>query len=400
MLTFDQAIARVLEQSPRLGPERVTLSQARGRILAENIHAIEDMPAFDYSAMDGYALASAEASAPGASLRVTSESRAGGETLLPLAKGQCARIFTGARVPAGADAVEMQENVTRTEEIALFAQPVRAGQNIRRRGEDLAKGALALQKGTRLTPSRLSLLAALGRVRVQVSRAPVVTVLSTGDELREAEDPAREGSVIECIAVGVAALAAQCGAIVRIAPIVRDQREQVTEAVRLALEGSDLVVTVGGVSVGDHDLVRGCLTEAGVTLDFWRVALKPGKPLCLGHRGPQRVLGLPGNPASALLTFALFGAPMLRAMQGDLAPRPMPLRAHPARTVTHALGRQEFVRVTLDTSVQPPVASPLAGQASGSVLSMAWADALMVLPADRKEFLPEESLEIIRMSDV
>jgi molybdopterin molybdotransferase len=181
---------------------------------------------------------------------------------------------------------------------------------------------------------------------------------------------------------------------------VRDDRAAVRAALESAMATSDLVLSIGGVSVGDHDVVKPALEDAGVTLDFWKVAIKPGKPLAVGHHGAKRFLGLPGNPASAILTFVLFGAPLLRAMQGDLAPTAPPLRARLSKDMKHATGRLEFARGRLRWDSNGLIAEPLAQQASGSVPSMAWADALVLLDPDRAEFAAGSEVTVMRFADV
>ncbi|MBL8680515.1 MAG: molybdopterin molybdotransferase MoeA [Myxococcales bacterium] len=405
MLTFDEARKRVIESAPRVATERVLVHEAAGRVLREDVRSPGDLPPFDYSAMDGYAVraedtvGATEAVPKALSVR-DGESRAGGDELPDVLAGTCVRIFTGARIPAGADAVEMQENVRRDGAIAQMIRSMTAGQNIRRRGEDLRAGALALPSGTRLTPSQLSLLTSLGRVRVVVARRPVVTIVATGDELRSPEDPERPGSVIESISPGVAAFVAQCGGVARLAPVARDREDEVVNAIRDALAGSDVVVTIGGVSVGEHDVVRTALERAGVTLDFWKVALKPGKPVALGHAGDKRWLGLPGNPASALLTFTLFGAPLLRAMQGDDQPCAPFTAGSLTKATQHGTGRLEFVRAVLDERATPARVSPLKGQASGSVVSMAHADSYVLLDAERASFDEGAMVPVMRLRDV
>jgi molybdopterin molybdotransferase len=405
MLTFEQARLRIIDSAPRLATERVLVQEAAGRVLREPILSPVDLPGFDYSAMDGYAvrvedLQSASEHSPVALTVRDGESAAGGDDPPEVLPGTCVRIFTGARLPAGASAVEMQENVARDGSIALMKRSMTTGQNIRRRGEDLREGALALADGRRLSPSQLSLLTALGRVRVAVSRRPVVTIVATGDELRAPEDPARPGSVIESISPGLMAFVAQCGGDAKLAPIARDRVDEVSHAIASALASSDVVVTIGGVSVGEHDHVRTALERAGVTLDFWKVAIKPGKPIAFGHAGAKRWIGLPGNPASALLTFTLFGAPLLRAMQGDARAAAPIVTAALSRSVAHGLGRLEFSRATLDEHDGPARVTPLVGQASGSVVSMADADAYVLLDPERARYEEGELVRVLRLRDV
>ncbi|AUX41329.1 molybdenum cofactor biosynthesis protein MoaA [Sorangium cellulosum] len=405
MIPFEEALARLLAAAVPVGAERVPLEDAAGRVLAEDIAAAEPMPAFDYSAMDGYAVASAELAGSGPfKLPVRGESAAGGP-LPALQPGTACRIFTGARLPPGADAIVPQEDAARSgDEIALAEAP-RAGAWVRRRGADLAAGAVALRRGARLTPGKIALAAALDRPSLLVARRPVVAVLCSGDELRAPGAPGPAGTVPESNSYFVAAAARAAGAAVRVAPFVPDDEARATEAVSTALRGSDLVVTVGGVSVGDRDVMRPALEAAGVTLDFWRVAIKPGKPLAVGRAelpraGAVHVLGLPGNPASASLTFVLFGVPLLRALQGDAAPLPPRIVVRAAGALRRQTGRAEFLRARLEASNGELVARIAANQASGAVTSFAEAEALVVVPADRDHIDEGDRLEAIRLAEI
>ncbi|HSC89399.1 MAG TPA: gephyrin-like molybdotransferase Glp [Polyangiaceae bacterium] len=382
MLSFDDALTALLGRIDALPSETVALAEADSRILAEDVFAPFDLPTFSASAMDGYALDArgAEAAAP---LRVSGESRAGA-AVTPLTAGTAQRISTGAEVPAGADRVVPQEQIELVDGQIVLRAPSKAGQHIRRQGEDVARGALTVTRGTRISPSTLGLLASLDRATVQVGRRPRVHVLCTGDELRAPGSPGRSGSIPDAIS---AALAAQCrrsGADVRGVSFAQDEAAQVERAVAEALVDVDLVLTVGGVSVGDHDWVRPALRSCGVELEFWKVAIKPGKPLAFG-RAPQGgpwVLGLPGNPVSALLTFALFGVPLLHALAGAARPRPSTQRLPLARAVRHKEGRLEFLRARLDTSTEPPRVVPFENQASGALVTLAQTEVLGCIPSE------------------
>jgi molybdopterin molybdotransferase len=321
-------------------------------------------------------------------------------------------------MPEGADAIIIQEDVEkksgdgRTGSVVSMRAAPRPGDWVRFRGADLAEGATALERGSRLSPGRVALLAGLDRPQALVARRPVVTILCTGDELRSPGEPGRPGSIAESNGYFVAAQARAAGAIARIAPFVRDDEREAREAVEAALRGSDLCVTIGGVSVGDHDVVRPALEAAGVKLDFWRVAIKPGKPLCVGRAGSTHVLGLPGNPASASLTFLIFGVPLLRALQGDAAPLPPRLRARArlmgagAGALRRKPGRVEFLRARLDRAPSAEEgegairAQILPNQASGAVTSFAEADALLIVPAERDRVDDGDVLEAIRLADI
>ncbi len=295
-LSFREARGRLLREISPLASERLPLAEAAGRVLAEDVRAEEALPRFDHSAMDGYAVSAKDLSASGPwRLRVQGESRAGyaPEALAP---GAACRIFTGAAVPVGADSVVMQENAVReAHEIALDRRPA-TGQHIRRAGEDLATGAVAVDRGTRVSAGALALAAMVDRTELVVARLPMVTILCTGEELRPAGGTKSAASIPESNGVALQALARRAAADVRLAPIAGDDPEETYLAIQRALEGTDVLVTVGGVSVGDHDVVRPALERAGVHLDFWRVAMKPGKPLAVGRRGDAFVLGLPWQP--------------------------------------------------------------------------------------------------------
>lgn len=400
MLRFEEALARILALgAPVLSSEVVPLEDAEGRVLAEDLVAPVDLPAFDYSAMDGYAVRTRDlddAGAPPFRLPVRGESRTGALPG-PLEAGATMRIFTGAAIPAGADAVIMQENVARDGDVAVLAQRPRPGQNVRRRGEDLAVGTMAIPRGTRLRPAHLSLAGAIDRAEVSVVKRPIVTILATGDELRRPGTDALPGTIPESNTVALRAMARRAGATTRAHPYVRDDRAATERAFAAALDTSDVVVTIGGVSVGDHDLVRPALEAVGVQLDFWRVAIKPGKPLAFGRRGGVTVLGLPGNPVSAMVTFVLFAAPLLRALAGDRSPLPPRRRVRLGQAIAHAPGRTELVRARLsrERDDAPVTALPVASQASGSVVSIAGADALIVVPQSSEGLVAGAEVDVI-----
>jgi molybdopterin molybdotransferase len=402
MLAFDEARARLLARATALGTERIPLSDALGRVLAEPVFAPTDLPPYSYSAMDGYALRSEALVGAGPfTVRIAGESRTG-RPPAALVPGTAARIFTGAEIPSGADSVIAQEDVeVRAEAIVVRARP-RALQHVRRAGEDLARGAAALERGKRLGPADLALLSSLDVVEVGVARPPRVTVLPTGDELRPAGAAREAGTIPDALSLPLAKLASVAGANARIAPSVRDEPDATEAAVSAALGATDLLVTIGGVSVGDHDLVRPALEASGVVLDFWKVAIKPGKPLASGVHAPSGaiVLALPGNPASALITFALFGVPLLRALQGDTRPLPRSIPLPLAAPYRKKAGRLEFARVRLEDGSRGPLVRPLENQASGALTSLAWSDGLALIPADAELLEPGTSVEVLRWQDL
>jgi molybdopterin molybdotransferase len=402
MLSFDEARRVILAQARLLPVETVSLQEADGRVLRSPIVARAPIPAFSLSAMDGYAFAAESVCGDGPwELDVSGESRTGRPSS-KLTPGAAQAISTGAELPEGADTVIPREQTERTERGIRFSDRARPGQHVRRRGEDLESGEEALAAGTRLGAATLGLAASLDRTELVVSRRPRVRILCTGDELRAPGSPDAPGTIPESISVGLRAMAMRTCAVVDVAPYVKDERETTESAVGAALEGVDLLLTVGGVSVGHHDWVRPALDAHGVRLEFWKVAIKPGKPVALGRSGDEGplVLCLPGNPASALITFGLFGLPLLRAMQGDDSPiphtQPLPL----ASPLSHKPGRLEFVRARLTREDDELRVTPLANQASGALTSLAWGDALALLPAEVAYLDAGQLIETLRWQEL
>ena len=401
-LSFDEARHRWLAVGSTTPTERVSVFEADGRVLADDVVAPFPLPPFDYSAMDGYAV---QTSTVPASLELPVEgTSAAGGALPAFRAGTACRIFTGAPLPDGADGVVMQEHVQASPDgklVRLHEVPT-PGQNVRRRGEDLAEGAVAVARGLRLRPGTLALAAALEHASLVCHRRPVVPVLSSGDELRGPGAPPRPGSVIESNGLFIAAAGRRAGAIVHLAPFVRDDLEATTLAATRALRSSDLVITVGGVSVGDRDLVRAALEAAGVEVLFHRIAIKPGRPLLAGvHPAGAAVLGLPGTPASASLTFLLFGVPMLRKLGGERAVLPPTRSVAVAGRAKSAEGRTDFLRGALASETGGASIFRIApNQASGAVTSFAAAEALAIVPPGRIAVQDGDVLDVIRIDDI
>jgi molybdopterin molybdotransferase len=405
VLSFEEARDRILSGASRLGQERIPLELAAGRVLAERIVASQPLPPFDHSAMDGYAVCAADLVGEGPfALRVGPDESRAGRSASALGPGAACRIFTGAALPKGADAVIMQEEVVRDGDRITFTARPRSGAHVRAAGEDIRPGQEALAEGTRLQAGHLSLAASLDRGEIVVARRPLVAIVCTGDELRAPGTPGGPASIPESNGVALAALVRQVGGEPRLLPSIGDDLETTAAALDRALAGSDLVLTVGGVSVGDHDLVRPALAQVGVALDFYKVAIKPGKPLTFGRREStgktSRVLGLPGNPASALTTFLLFGAPLLRALQGDATPIPLLIPARLKTGLRHKPGRLEFARATLERQGRDLVAVPLANQASGATTSTGWATALVLVPLEAEDLAQGTAVDVLRLGDV
>lgn len=405
MLRFEEAVDRLLALgAPPLPSETLPLARADGRVLAEDLVAAADLPSFDHSAMDGYAVRASDVQTPNAVLPVVGESRAG-RVPEKLRERSAMRIFTGAELPEGADAVVMQEKVTREGDLARFQDPAKIGQFVRKKAADQRAGAVVLTRGTRLRPAHLALAATVDRADLVVARRPLVALLATGDELRLPGTPPVPGTIPEANTFALAAMIERAGAVCRVFPCVRDDHDDATAAFAEALATSDVLVTIGGVSVGDHDVVRPTLEALGVTFDFWKVAIKPGKPLAVGTFVPpskRRVvtLGIPGNPSSAMVTFTLFGVPLLRAMQGDASPLPRRLPARLTSNVRREPGRLEFARARLESGDGGLRATLLPNQASGAATSMADADALVCLPAEASTLAAGTLVDVLLMSDL
>lgn len=388
MLAPDEARVRILAALSDLAPlpgERVPLAAALGRALAEDLRAAADLPAFDAATMDGYALRAADARRAGARLDVAFEVFAGSPAAGPLPPGRCCRIFTGAPMPEGADCVEQQEEVRRAGRVATFRRAAERGRFVRRRGSDLAAGAVAAPAGAILDPGTIGLAAGLGRGELLVRRRPRVGILPTGDEVVPVGRVPAAGQIVESNGHALAAAAREAGADPVVLPIARDDARALRDALAAAA-GLDALVTTGGVSVGARDLVRAALARAGARLDFWRVAMRPGKPFAFGRWGRTAVFGLPGNPASALVTFELFARPALRALGGLAGTGRLRAAVRLASAQEKPRELEAYLRARLRRVRGDLVAEPLRTQVSGNLSSAAGHDALVVLPAGRARF--------------
>jgi molybdopterin molybdotransferase len=338
LISIEEARRRVLAAAQPLPPEGVALEDALGRILAEDARSDEDLPPFDSSAMDGFAVVAG----PAAELPIVDESRAGRPAGRALAAGEAIRISTGAAVPTGADSVVPIERVE-VDDVRVRVPETAVGANIRRSGEDVRAGELVLPRGTEVGPAELAVLASLGRDRARCGGVPRVAVLATGDELVPPGEPLGPGQIRDSNAYALAAQASRAGARVIRRAVVRDDRGATEAALESALSEADVVCVSGGVSVGPHDHVKPALRALGVEERFWGVALKPGKPTWFGTRADRLVFGMPGNPVSAMVTFHLFARPALRRLAGA---ETVELRARATldRPLKLSPGREQVVR--------------------------------------------------------
>lgn len=378
LTSLDSALTTILAGAkPLVDAESLALDLALHRILAENLTVPADVPPADNSAVDGYAIRCADLAA-NQSLPVSARIPAG-TAPAALAEGTAARIFTGASVPVGADAVVMQEETRSEGDTVTIQGPIRSGQNIRPRGQDLARGNLALAQGTRLRPQELGLIASLGLPRVPVLRRMRVAVLATGDELVEPGQPLKSGQIYNTNRFTLKALLAGMNCEVITCDTLGDTLAETIEALRGAATRADLIITSGGVSVGEEDHVRAALNALG-QLSLWRLAIKPGKPLAFGHIGSTPVLGLPGNPAAVFVTFLMVAAPFIRQCQGQSARAPVGLSLPAAFEVNKPSIRREFMRARREWHQGQWQVTVYPNQSSGVLSSACWADGLAVVP--------------------
>jgi len=373
---------------------RVPILEALDRVLAEDVLSPMDVPGHDNSAMDGYALRHADLSASGAStLAVVGTAYAGKPFPGTVGKGQCLRIMTGAPLPAGADCVVMQENVLASGDRATIGPGHRQGQNIRRTGEDLQRGSVALAAGRLLRPSDLGLLASLGIGEVAVRRRLRVAILSTGDELVPVGQTLRQGQIHDSNRYSLHGLLARLGCQVLDLGLVRDEPAALEDSLRRAAESADVVITSGGVSVGEADFTREVLTRLGTVL-FWKIAMKPGRPLAYGEIAGAQFFGLPGNPVSVMVTFYHFVRDALLRLQGR-TPEPLPTFAVPCvAALKKAPGRTEFQRGILSFEGGQWVVAPTGEQGSGILSSMSRANCFIVLEQDRGRVEAGETVQV------
>lgn len=398
MLSVEEAVQRIERAFSPLGAELVSLDQALGRVLAEPLEARLTQPPADVSAMDGYAVRAADVATLPTRLKIAQRIAAGQPPSGPIAAGQAARIFTGAQVPPGADTIVIQENCDEADGHVTVREGKRnLGQHIRKAGLDFKAGDTVLQAGRLLTARDVSLAAAMNRPWLKVARRPRVALLSTGDELVNPGDPVGPAQIIGSNGIGLAAFVRAFGGEPVNLGIARDTMADLDRSIDAAL-GFDLLVTSGGASVGEHDLVQKALTQRGMRLDFWKIAMRPGKPLMFGDLGALKVLGLPGNPVSTIVTALLFLKPAIARMLGlaEEEPRHIALLGQdmPANDT-----RQDYVRAGLATNVQgQQVATPFSPQDSSMLSLIARAGCLIVRKPDAPAAKAGDTVDIIPLS--
>jgi molybdopterin molybdotransferase len=399
LIPVDDALALVLADAEPLAWETVPVAEAHGRVLAQDLAARRTQPPSDISAMDGYAVRTADVASTPARLRLVGEVAAGRLLEGTIGPGEAVRIFTGGVVPAGADTIVVQENTRREGDRVVVESPSPSGRHIRPAGLDFRAGDVLLRKGRQLTVRDIALAASMDHPAIPAHRRPRVAMLSTGDELVPPGSGTAPGQIVSSNGLSLTALARAEGAEARDFGIVPDDLQATVAAIR-HVRGwpADVLVTTGGASVGDYDLVQGALSGEGLELSFWKVALRPGKPLMYGRLGETRVLGLPGNPVSASVCAILFLLPLIRRFSGRVDTA-LPLEsASLGRDLARNDERQDYLRATLRAESDGTlVATPLGVQDSSMMSGLAKADCLLV----RRPFAPEakagETCSILRL---
>ncbi len=393
LLTLEEAQVLVLERVRPLAAEPVPIGQAIRRVVAEDVQARVDLPPFASSAMDGFAVRSADL--PG-TLRIVGESAAGRPYEGQLEPGSAVSISTGAVVPADADAVVPVERVVRSVNTVEISEVAPTGAHVRPRGGDVTTGEVVMQAGEVLTPARLAAVAAAGVAAVECRRRPRVGILATGSELVAPGEPLRAGQIYETNGLMLDAALSGAGAEIVTEPAAADDEAVLREALERGL-ACDVLVTSGGVSVGEHDLVRAVERALGVEEVFWRVSIKPGKPVSFGVRGGTLVFGLPGNPVSALVGCELFVKPALRALQGVVEPLPRFETGRLAIGLRRNAERDEFVRARVRTDANEVVLEPIVGQESHMIVRSSAAAALVHVPRGNGELAAGTAARWLRL---
>ena len=379
LMPVAEALQRVLADAEPLPGETVSLNEALGRVLTKDVTALRTQPPAAVSAMDGYAVRASDVATAPVTLKVIGEVAAGHPFAEQVAGGQAVRIFTGGVMPTGSDTVVIQELATSAGNSVTIQKPTSKGRNVRAQGIDFARDQVLLHKGHRLTDRDLMLAAAMNHPSLSVHRRPKVAVLGTGDELVAPGSAPGPGEIVYSNGFALTALARNEGAEVHDLGIARDSIEDIVSAVRRARNwNADILLTSGGASVGEHDLVQRALAAEGLDLSFWRVALRPGRPMMHGRLGGMQVLGVPGNPVSSFVCAFLFLVPLIRRLAGrqDIERIPQPARL--GRDLPANDERTDYLRATLVAGTDGPIATPLPDQDSSLMAPLAKADCLVI----------------------
>lgn len=380
-LSVEDAISRVLAGATPTPKEDVKLTESAGRTLATPLVAKLTQPPFDATAMDGYAVRAEDVATLPATLEIIGEAAAGHPFSGTLSKYQAVRIFTGAPLPQGADAIVIQENTTRKGNAVRIVEGTPEPAHIRPAGCDFKAGDGALEDGTKLEARHIALAAAMGHDTLPVHRKPSVAILATGDELVEPGTTPGEGQIVASNAYAIAAMVSAAGGEPRLLGIARDTKESLQQKITAAKD-ADILITIGGASVGDHDLVAPALKDAGFEMDFWKIAMRPGKPLTFAQRNDQRAIGLPGNPVSSIICTKIFVEPLITLMCGRATDRPATQTAQLAAPLGPNGPRQHYMRATLETASDGNglIVHALENQDSSLLSILARSNALLIRP--------------------
>jgi molybdopterin molybdotransferase len=386
VISVTEAVTTILKEIAVLGTERIAITGALGRVLAEDVSAPFDIPPLDNSAMDGYAvrfsdIRGATAQNP-AKLKILGDIPAGYSASKPINPGETYRIMTGAPVPEGADTVVMQEDTQARDQVVEIFQECPCNSHIRRAGEDLAAGDSVVISGQLLGPAHIGVLASIKKSLVTVYQRPRVAIISTGDELVDIDEELSAGKIVSSNSYSLQALVLDSNAIPVALGIARDTREALREKFAAALH-ADMIISSGGVSVGDYDFVKDVMQDLGAEMKFWKVAMRPGNPLAFGIIGGKPAFGLPGNPVSVMVSFEQFVRPSLRKMSGHATLFRPVIEATAQEDVATRPGRQYFIRCRVLKTEAGYAVTTTGEQGSGILMSMAKATGLMIVPADR-----------------
>lgn len=395
VLSVEEARAHILSTVSTLEPERVLLLEAIDRVLAQEVAADRDIPPLPNSAMDGYALRSADLGDETTRLRVVGEIAAGHEADVSVGPGEAVRIMTGAPIPEGTDTVVRFEDTVLSGDWVEILRPSSHGKNVRQAGEDVRRGQIVLEPGKILRPQEVGMLAALGQMSVSVIRRPRVAILGTGDEVVPPDQTPGPSQIRDANSYTVAAQVQRYGGIPLILGVARDEEDLVRRGIRAALEHeADFIITSGGVSVGDFDLVKQVMNAEG-EMHFWSLNMKPGRPMAFGVVGGVPLLGLPGNPVAAMLSTELYAGPAILKMQGFAVWSWSTVRAHLTEPIERKDGRRHYLRVTLQETDAGYEATLTGDQGSGILNSLVQADGLAIIPDDARRLPAGAMVEVM-----
>lgn len=397
MISVEEARAIILSKIERLESEEVPILEALGRVLDEDVYAEADIPPFNNSAMDGYALRAEDTRGAGpdnpVELRVLGDVAAGSVPDKAIGPGEAIRIMTGAQMPEGADSVVMVECTKKTDGGVLIYEEAAAGQHLRYAGEDIRSGEVAIERGKKLGPGDIGVMASVGKATARVIRRPKVAIITTGDELVDLGEPLVPGKIRNSNGYAIAAQALELGCVPLMLGIAKDTREHLMQKVEEGVAQADLIVTTGGVSVGDYDFVKDILDAAGEMV-FWQVKMKPGKPLAFGVIQGKPVIGLPGYPTSSMISFEQFARPALLKMAGHTRLLRVTVEAIAEDTIKNKSGRRNLIRIIARREDGVIKARLSGSQKSGSLKPMSLANGIMIVPEEVEVVKPGDKMQV------